>query len=81
MPKSVIELNYCKKCGCNLTKLDSSDTVCDDCKDVPIASKEHKCDDDDGSCCIKDDETELIDPEESESDFCEDDFYPYYPED
>ena len=68
MPKSVIELSYCRKCGCNL-KLDSTETLCDDCKDDDRTFDKREVEDD-GSCCIKDDETEL-DPDY----FDDDDIY------
>jgi len=57
MPKSIIDLNYCKNCGSPLSKLDDCGNLCEDCNgdNTPIKLKEE----DDGSCCIKDDEYEL----------------------
>ena len=68
MPKSVIDLSYCMKCGCNLQKLESVDPVCDDCKEI-VDQKTRSCDEDDTSCCIKDDETEL-EPDYFEDEDC-----------
>ena len=73
MAKSIIDLNYCKNCGNPLSKLDDCGNLCEDCNGdtTPIKIKE----DDDGSCCIKDDETEL-EPDYLDDDegcFCRDD--------